>query len=181
VSLAGPLYRGRSNATPLPGRRSLTRCRAGECTGNEPSTGSGPSCGRTVITWSMPSRLRTLATSGCGRASSRVPPWPLSAQYAPARTWMAAESANRRPDRSTVRCRVPTETCAFSASLSWPATEVSASPDSRITGPRSPISTVMSSRLTAGAYLPSHWSQGRIAGRAAHGHAGRCLASWTLA
>lgn len=57
---------------------------------------------------------------------------------------MAAESANRRTDRSTVRCLVPTEACAFSALLSWPATEVLASPDSRITGPRFiPVSKAM--------------------------------------
>jgi drug/metabolite transporter (DMT)-like permease len=72
---------------------------------------------RTVIIWSAPSRASTRATDRCGPSRTRLPPRSVSVLAASTSVRIEAESANRKPEASTVSCRVPPASCpAISAS-----------------------------------------------------------------
>jgi drug/metabolite transporter (DMT)-like permease len=102
------------------------------------SRGPGPANSRTSSNLSAPVISSSLATTGCGRASTSLPCFPCSARAARTRTRTLAESRNDSPDASTVTCRAPVSSCAASISRSTVAVVGSASPDSTTTGPSAP-------------------------------------------
>ena len=77
---------------------------------------------------------------------------------------MEAESANVRPDRSTIRYRAPASVWAVSAEVSSAAVLRSDSPDSTRTGPQSPAVTDILSEST-GAVVSQASAAPQTAGR----------------
>ena len=115
----------------------------------------GPANSRTSSNLSAPVISSSLATTGCGRASTSRPCLPCSARAARTRTRTLAESRNDSPDASTVTSRAPVSSCAASISRSTVAVVGSASPDSTTTGPSAPADAETLSAAMGITLMPS--------------------------
>ena len=115
----------------------------------------GPANSRTSSNLSAPVISSSLATIGCGRASTSRPCLPCSARAARTRTRTLAESRNDSPDASTVTSRAPVSSCAASISRSTVAVVGSASPDSTTTGPSAPADAETLSAAMGITLMPS--------------------------
>ena len=109
---------------------------------------ASPADACTSSSLSTPVISSSLATSGCGRANTRVPRRACSALAASSRTRRLAESRNDNPDASTVTSRAPVPSWLASTSCNNAAPVESASPDSTTTGPPSPADAEILSATT---------------------------------